>query len=126
MEYQQSSDLRSLHCSPPGPRKLDNAPGRSPPELSQHAESGQSVRRRRRARCAQHLTVDAPAEASVEESQPKVDGNGSLPAVLLDQGTNLDQQLAGGLGSSDPESRCVIEANISWIDCSRALPCRVV
>jgi hypothetical protein len=34
---QQSSDLRSLRCSPPGPRKPDNAPGRSPPELSRQS-----------------------------------------------------------------------------------------
>lgn len=66
--------------------------------------SRQSVRCRRRARCAQHLTVDAPADASVEESQPNVDGNGSLPTGLLDQGTNLDQQLAGGIRAGNGAS----------------------
>jgi hypothetical protein len=45
----------------------------------------------------QHLTVDAPADAPIEEGKPYVDGNGSLPAGLLDQGTDLDQQFAGFL-----------------------------
>jgi hypothetical protein len=46
---------------------------------------------------AQHLTMDAPADAPIEEGEPYVDGNCSLPAGLLDQCTNLDQQLAGFL-----------------------------
>jgi hypothetical protein len=41
--------------------------------------------------------VDAPADAPIEKGEPYVDGNGSLPASLLDQGTDLDQQLAGSL-----------------------------
>jgi hypothetical protein len=59
-------------------------------------ESRQSVRCRRRARRAQHLTVDAPADASVEESQPNVDGSGSLPG-LLDQRNGSRSTACGGL-----------------------------
>jgi hypothetical protein len=46
---------------------------------------------------AQHLTVDAPADSPIEEGEPYVDGNVSLSVGLLDQGTDLDQPLAGFL-----------------------------
>jgi hypothetical protein len=55
------------------------------------------ISRLRRALAAQHLTMDAPADAPIEEGKPYVDGNGSLPAGLLDQGTDLDQQFVGFL-----------------------------
>jgi hypothetical protein len=32
-----------------------------------------------------------PADAPIEKGEPYFDGNGSLPASLLDQGTDLDQ-----------------------------------
>jgi hypothetical protein len=41
--------------------------------------------------------MDAPADAPIEKGEPYVDGNGTLPVSLLDQGTDLDQQLAGFL-----------------------------
>src|SRR5580704_2433294 len=77
---------------------------RAPPHSYHRYIHHQSSRQRhdnlfavRGALAAQHLTVDAPADAPIGEGKPYVDGNGSLPAGLLDQGTDLDQQFVGFL-----------------------------
>src|SRR6266852_1502821 len=49
--------------------------------------------------------MDALTNTPIEDCEPHVDSNGGLPARLLDQGTDLDQQFPGG--SAVPSQICL-------------------
>jgi hypothetical protein len=65
---------RPRQIEPFGAGSSPNNPGRIPPPIVDNLFAV------RGALAAQHLTVDAPADAPIEEGKPYVDGNGSLPA----------------------------------------------